>query len=89
MLLFNFRQILQVLLPFTFERARDHSVVRIDGLVSSLGSTCFVACLLDTSAPCLVERISLHLPSHIPELHPARPPRPPPENTAGADDWLN
>jgi len=32
---------------------------------------------------------AMHLPSHIPELHPARPPRPPPENTAGADDWLN
>jgi hypothetical protein len=27
--------------------------------------------------------------SDIPELHPARSPRPPPENEGGGDDWLN
>jgi hypothetical protein len=32
---------------------------------------------------------AMHLPTEIPELHPARPPRPPPGDTSGADDWLN
>jgi hypothetical protein len=32
---------------------------------------------------------AMHLPTEIPELHPARPPRPPPENKARGDDWLN
>jgi hypothetical protein len=29
---------------------------------------------------------AMHLPSEIPELHPARPP---PHKTCGGDDWLN
>jgi hypothetical protein len=32
---------------------------------------------------------AMHLPTEIPELLPARPPRPPPGDTSGADDWLN
>ena len=33
---------------------------------------------------------AMHLPTEIPELHPARPPRPPPTgDTGGGDDWLN
>jgi hypothetical protein len=31
---------------------------------------------------------AMNLPSDIPELHPARPPRPPPEKTSG-DAWMN
>ena len=31
---------------------------------------------------------AMHLPSDIPELHPARP-RPPPADTGRSDDWLN
>jgi hypothetical protein len=61
MFLLNCRQTLQALLPFTFERARHHSIVRIHGLLSSLSSTCFVMCLLDASTPCFVERICLPL----------------------------
>jgi hypothetical protein len=30
---------------------------------------------------------AMHLPSDIPELHPARP-RPPPTDTGGGDDWM-
>jgi hypothetical protein len=30
---------------------------------------------------------AMHLPAQIPELHPARPPRPPPGDTGGGDDW--
>jgi hypothetical protein len=29
---------------------------------------------------------AMHLPSDVPELHPARPP---PGDTGGGDDWLN
>jgi hypothetical protein len=32
---------------------------------------------------------AMHLPTVIPALHPARPPRPPPGDTGGGDDWLN
>jgi hypothetical protein len=32
---------------------------------------------------------AMYLPSDIPELHPARPLRPPPGDTDGGDDWLN
>ena len=32
---------------------------------------------------------AMRLPSDIPELHPARPPRPPPGDTVGGDDWPN
>jgi hypothetical protein len=32
---------------------------------------------------------AMHLPSDVPELHPARRPRPPPGDTGGGDDWLN
>jgi len=32
---------------------------------------------------------AMHLPTEIPELHPARPARPPPGDTGGGDDWLN
>jgi hypothetical protein len=32
---------------------------------------------------------AMKLPSDFPELHPARSPRPPPENEGGRDDWLN
>jgi len=32
---------------------------------------------------------AMHLPTEIPRLHPARPPRPPPADTGGGDDWLN
>jgi hypothetical protein len=32
---------------------------------------------------------AMRLPSDIPELHPARRPRPPPGDTSGGDDWLN
>jgi hypothetical protein len=32
---------------------------------------------------------AMHLPTEIPELHPARPPRPPPGDTSSSDDWLN
>jgi hypothetical protein len=32
---------------------------------------------------------AMHLPSDVPQLRPARPPRPPPQKTGGGDDWLN
>jgi hypothetical protein len=32
---------------------------------------------------------AMHLPTEIPVLHPARAPRPPPEDKGGGDDWLN
>jgi hypothetical protein len=32
---------------------------------------------------------AMHLPSDIPQLHPARTPRPPPGLAGGGDDWLN
>jgi hypothetical protein len=32
---------------------------------------------------------AMRLPLDIPELHPARRPRPPPGDTGGGDDWLN
>jgi hypothetical protein len=31
---------------------------------------------------------AMHLPTVIPVLHPARPPRPPPEDKCGGDEWL-
>jgi hypothetical protein len=30
---------------------------------------------------------AMRLPTVIPVLHPARPPRPPPEGTGGSNDW--
>ena len=32
---------------------------------------------------------AMHLPTVIPALHPVCPPRPPPGDTGGCDDWLN
>jgi hypothetical protein len=32
---------------------------------------------------------AMHLPTEMPELHPARPARPPPGDTGGGEDWLN
>jgi hypothetical protein len=32
---------------------------------------------------------AMHLPTEVPELHPARPPRPPPRAAGDDEDWLN
>jgi len=32
---------------------------------------------------------AMHLPSDVPQLRPARPPRPPVGDTGRGDDWLN
>ncbi len=32
---------------------------------------------------------AMHLPTEMPEPHPARPPRPPPGKTGDGHDWLN
>ncbi len=45
--------------------------------------------LIETESVAQESLKAMHLPSDIPESHLARPPRPPPGDTGGGDDWLN
>jgi hypothetical protein len=58
-----------------------------------VGRYCLIA-LIKTEAVARKILKAMHLPSDIPQLHPARlhparPPRPPPGDTGGGEDWLN
>jgi hypothetical protein len=45
--------------------------------------------LIKTEAVAKTILKAMHLPTEIPELHPARPRPPPAADTGGGDDWLN